>query len=131
MSDFYGVMTIPSNPILPNLCIIEARPEGSAVAKRELFSFWTRFTAGLFLVAINLTAAFVPGLPFGGYAFAALGSSFCGFALRRRRFARRASRNRSALIRSLSCASFAKCHLQFNAYARAPDAKSPAKAQVA
>jgi hypothetical protein len=49
MSEFYGVMTIPSNPILPNFCIAVERPESSVVEKLEFFSFWTRFTAGLFL----------------------------------------------------------------------------------
>lgn len=107
------VMAIPSNRILPIVCTVIARPEGS--------------TGRSFLD----TAAKVPALPFCGYAFGASGSGLCGFALRRRRFARRASRNRSALIRSLSCASFANCVLQINAYARAPDAKSPAKAQAA
>jgi hypothetical protein len=39
------MMTIPSNRILPNVCIVVARPEGSADEKRAFFSFWTRFTA--------------------------------------------------------------------------------------
>jgi hypothetical protein len=107
MPEFYGVVTIPSNRILPNVCIAVVRPKSSIVEKREVL------------------------VPLGGYAFGASGSGLCGFALRRRRFARRASRNRSALIRSLSCASFAKCLLRSIPTARAPDAKSPAKAQAA
>jgi hypothetical protein len=119
MPDFYGVLTIPSNRILSNVCIAVVRPKRS-VDKRAFFSCWARFTAVI-----------VPDEPFGGYAFGASGSGLCGFALRRRRFARRASRNRSALIRSLSCASFANCVLRSIPTARAPDAKSPAKAQAA
>jgi hypothetical protein len=38
MPKFYGVATIPSNRILPNVCIAVARPEGSVVEKREIFS---------------------------------------------------------------------------------------------
>jgi hypothetical protein len=120
MPEFYGVVTIPSNRILSNVCTVVARPKSSTVEKREFFPCWPRFTA-----------AIVPALSLGGYAFGASGSGLCGFALRRRRFARRASRNRSALIRSLSCASFAKCLLRSIPTARAPDAKSPAKAQAA
>ena len=120
MPEFYGVVKIPSNRILPNVCTVVARPDGSAVKKLAFFSFWTRFTATI-----------VPDGLFGGYALGASGSGLCGFALRRRRFARRASRNRSALIRSLSCASFANCVLRSILPARVPDAKSPTKAQAA
>jgi len=120
MPEFYGVVTIPSNRILSNICIAVVRPKNSIVEEREFFTCWPRFTA-----------AIVPALPLGGYAFGASGSGLCGFALRRRRFARRASRNRSALIRSLSCASFANCVLRSILPARAPDAKSPTKAQAA
>jgi hypothetical protein len=38
MSEFYGVVTIPSNRILPNFRIAVARPEGSADEKRAFFS---------------------------------------------------------------------------------------------
>jgi len=39
MSDFYGVVTILSNPILPKFFMAVARPEGSIVVKLEFFSF--------------------------------------------------------------------------------------------
>jgi hypothetical protein len=120
MPDFYGVLTIPSNRILSNVCIAVVRSKNSIVEEREFFTCWPRFTA-----------AIVCARPLGDYAFGASGSGLCGFALRRRRFARRASRNRSALIRSLSCASFANCVLRSIPTARAPDAKSPTKAQAA
>jgi hypothetical protein len=38
MPEFYGVVTIPSNRILPNVCTVEAQPKSSADEKRAFFS---------------------------------------------------------------------------------------------
>jgi hypothetical protein len=54
MPECYGVVTIPSKPILPKFFIAVVRPEGSADEKRAFFPFWTRFTAVI-----------VPDGPFG------------------------------------------------------------------
>lgn len=103
---------------------------GLLSCKTGVLSFQTRFLAGLFLCEarrlMRVQSSRAPNI----FAMSDVAAT-SGFALRRRKFARSASFSRSALIRSLSCASFANIILRSGPWSLAADAKCGASTQAA
>ena len=107
------------------------RPEDFAVERQKFFSYKDPLLSGSFFVVIAVmlcpdVEAHGSGLSlFVKGACLSLSAAACGLALRLRKLARSASRSRSALIRSLSSASFA------NAASLLRAVVTPARCQIA
>ena len=124
-------MTILCKRNLTKFRICTGRPEDFAVERQKFFSYNDPLLSGSFFVvnAVMLSpdvevhgsglSVFVKG------ASLSLSAAACGLALRLRKLARSASRSRSALIRSLSSASFA------NAASLLRAVVTPARCQIA
>ena len=108
-------MTILCYPNFTCHCNYNARPKGFAVERQKSFSYKDPLFAGLFLPhALRLCTHSYSWIGVVFFKHAAVLSSAAGaggFALRLSKLARNASRSRSALIRSLSSASFANALL--------------------